>query len=267
MPFNPIRRNRNIGTARQGHGQNNRLVIPEPAQAVRSWKERLGAHRHLMVEVGGKPVDFFIEETSGGCVHACSVEDVAHLLSQVPDSDRAGLNIVVLRQPTRKQRIVVPAWGRLLYFAELGRSGRASAARGAAILLEAVDFSAKLEWSTSLQPEMAEELERLRTDGHGIERMGHRHVFSITKESVRATQLYRTLPHEIGHWADWLEKVETPCASGGDYSALSDAYFARPQAEREAYAHRYADDLRRRLERDGIIPFARIVAPADKIIE
>lgn len=267
MSFNPSRRNRNIGTVRQGHGQNNRLVIPEPVRARLTWKERLGAHRHLAADVNGKAVQFFVEETNGGCIHACSVEDVVRLLSTIPGSDWPGLDIVVLRQPTRKQRIVDPAWGRLLYFAELGRAGRAPTASGPAILLEAVDLSAKLEWPTSLQPDMAEELDRLRSDGHGVARIGRRYMLSLSKESVRATQLYRTLPHEIGHWADWLEKVETPCARGGDYDALSDAYFARPRAEREAYAHRYADDLRRRLQHEGAIPFSQIVASGNETIE
>ena len=267
MPFNPTRRNRNIGTAKQGHGRDNRLVIPQPADAVRTWKEQLGPHRHVSVDVSGKPVDFFIEDNTGGCVHACSVEDVATMLSHVPESDWAGLSIVVLRQPTRKQRVLAPAWGRLIYFAELGRAGSTPITTGPAVLLEAVNPDAKLEWSTSLQPDMVAELERLRSDGHLIERVGHRHDFSMTRESVRATQLYRTLLHEIGHWTDWLEKVETPCARGGDFSALSDAYFTRAQGEREAYAHRYADSLRVRLEREGAIPFAQSVAAKDKLIE
>ena len=267
MPFHPTRRNRNIGTVRQGHGQNNRLVIPESTRSRLTWKERLGAHRHCTVDVNGKSVDFFVEETSGGCIHACSVDDVAHLLSKVPDSDWPGLRIVVLRQPTRKQRILDPAWGRLLYFAELGRAGRAPTASGPAILLEAVDLSVPLEWPTSLQPDMAEEFDRLQSDGHAVERVGRRYVLTLSRESVRATQLYRTIPHEIGHWADWLEKVETPCARGGHYDALSDAYFARPRAEREAYAHRYADGLRRRLEQEGAIPFLQIVARVGETTE
>ncbi len=260
MSFNPTRRNRNIGTARQGHGRNNSLVIPQPAEHPQSWKEQLGLHRHLVIEVSGKPVDFFVEETTGGCVHACSVEDIAHLLSYLPDSDWAGLSTIVLRQPTRKQRIVAPAWGRLLYFAELGRPDRKPVARGPAILLEAIDPAGRIKWPASLRPDMADELERLRSDGHRIERAGHHQVFLPTREAARATQLYRTLPHEIGHWADWLDKVETPCARGGDYRALSDAYFARAVEEREAFAHRYADSVRRQLELKGVIPFEQIVA-------
>lgn len=260
MPFNPTRRNRNIGTARQGHGQDNRLVIPEAAATAQTWKERLGPHRRTTVDIDGTRIDFLIEETSGGCVHACSIDDIVHVLSHVPGSDRAGLHIVVLRQPTRKQRVLAPAWGRLIYSAEIGSPGRAPVATGPAILLEAMNPDVKLEWSTSLKPESVAELERLRSDGHLIERIGHHHVISMTKESIRATQLYRTLLHEFGHWADWLEKVETPRARGGDFDTLFDAYFARPQDEREAYAHRYADDLRGRLEAQGVIPFEQAVA-------
>jgi hypothetical protein len=68
-----------------------------------------------------------------------------------------------------------------------------------------------------------------------------------------------------------LEKVERPADAGlGDYGKLSEAYFSRPQDEREAFAHRYADMTRDRLIKFGIIPFDRIPlrerprpAPAD----
>jgi len=52
--------------------------------------------------------------------------------------------------------------------------------------------------------------------------------------------------------------VENPAAQGEDYSALADLYFARPSSEREAFAHRYADNLRETLEKNGVIPFSKI---------
>ena len=61
--------------------------------------------------------------------------------------------------------------------------------------------------------------------------------------------------HEIGHWVDWLEKVERPEGQGGNYITLKDAYFSRPSKEREAFANRYADEIRERLVRTGVIPF------------
>ena len=259
--FNPTRRNRNIGTPKQGHGQDNRLVIPYLMTSSRTWKERLNHHQQIQRVVGGREITFIVEENSGGCVHACSVDDVSHVLANVPLADWEGLETFVLRQSTRKQRTLSPAWGRLLYYADLGLPGRAAKRTGPAVLLEAVDCSAKVKWSMSLDPDDQAELERLRQDGHAIERIGRQHVFTTGAEATRATQLYRTLLHEIGHWVDWLEKVERPAARGGDSDSLHDAYFQRPQDEREAFAHRYADEARERLQRFGVIPFDRIERP------
>lgn len=252
-PFNPVRRNRNIGTPKQGHGQNNHLVIPSLYRIA----EQLGDHSSQVRNIQGKEVTFIVEATSGECLHACTVEDIIHVLSNVPLSDWAGLETFVLRQSTGKTRILNPAWGRLFYWVDLDFRGR-TIARGPAIFLEAVDVQAPVKWSARLDPEDSAELERLRADGHRVERSGSRHIVTPDPESARATQLYRTLPHEIGHWFDWLEKVEAPAARGEDVDALSDRYFARPKSEREAFAHRYADTLRSLLEGQGAIPFPRI---------
>jgi hypothetical protein len=37
--FNPIRRNRNIGTAKSGHGQDNRMTIPKIAHGSNDFWE------------------------------------------------------------------------------------------------------------------------------------------------------------------------------------------------------------------------------------
>ncbi len=39
--INPTRRNRNIGIAKQGYGQDNKLVVPYPAVEMKSFFERL----------------------------------------------------------------------------------------------------------------------------------------------------------------------------------------------------------------------------------
>ncbi|HEY0651002.1 hypothetical protein [Phenylobacterium sp.] len=256
--FNPLRRNRNIGTAKQGHGQDNRLVIPELVNCSRRWTERLGRHQQIQRVVGGREIIFIVEETSGGCFHACSVDDVRHVLAHLPAADWEGLDTFVLRQSTRKQRTLRPAWGRLLYSADLGVPGRAAKRIGPAVILEAVDCKAKRRWPSSLDPDDQAELERLKADGHVVERIGRQHVFSTPPEAARATQLYRTLLHEIGHWVEWLSKVERPSERGGDFDSLCEAYFQRPKDEREAFAHRYADQARERLTRFGVMPFERL---------
>ncbi len=56
--WNATRRNRNIGTARQGHGQDNRMVIPSNWQDLRRYWKRLAAD-------GLSPEDFVWEEGGG----------------------------------------------------------------------------------------------------------------------------------------------------------------------------------------------------------
>ena len=253
--FNPVRRSRNIGTPKQGHGEDNRLVIPDPVDTSRRWSEQLGRHERFQRVINGRELIFLVEENSGGCIHACSIADVVQIFRHLPMSDWEGLDTVVFRQSTQKQRTLRPAWGRLLYYADLGNPGRAARRKGPALLLEAVDCNTSFKWRTSLDPDDQAELERLRLDGHAVERTGSKYVVTTSPQAARTTQLYRTVLHEVGHWVDWLEKVARPEASGGDYCLLSEAYFQRPSAEREAFAHRYARETMDRLERFGLAPF------------
>ena len=202
----PARRNRNIGTAKQGHGVDNQLVIPWPSSEERSWYAMLGPHRRIRAPIAGYEMLFVVEENHGGCVHACSVADIARILENLPRTDWEGLTAIVLRQPTRKARILAPVWGRFAYSADLGPSGRSSFCRGPMVFIEAVNPSKPIVWSSALSPDGRAELARLAADGHKVEQIGSRWVVTPSLEAVRATQLYRTLPHEIGHHVDWLEK-------------------------------------------------------------
>ncbi len=253
-PRDPTRRNRNIGTAKQGYGRNNTLVIPNRSDG-QHWLDRIGDHRIVDATIAGRGVRFIVEAPIEGCVHPCSVADISRVLAGLPASDWAGLTTFILRQPTRKQLLLSPVWGRLLYFAQPTSVKGRVLSDGPAIFLDAVETGKPLIWGTSLDPEDSAELQRLRDDGHSVRRTGRKHVVSVTAQSARQTQLYRTLLHEIGHWFDWLSKVEEPAARGGDFVDLQDGYFARPKSEREAFAHRYAERQRARLELAGVIPF------------
>jgi len=78
----------------------------------------------------------------------------------------------------------------------------------------------------------------------------------MTPASIRATQLYRTLLHEIGHWVDFSEKVLAPAALvRGEHGLLSEAYFSRTYEERESFAHTYAEARAAHLIKFGVIPF------------
>lgn len=234
------------------------MVVPRQPGARGAQTALLAAARIEWRSVAGRELCFVVEETSGGCVHPCTIPDLIVLLGHIPASDWAGLHTFVLRQSTRKARLLRPAWGRLYYDARLAFRDGDPGRSGPAVFLEAVEPDARFAWSTSLGSDDAEELARLREDGHRIERTGRRYVITSSTEAARATQLYRTLPHEIGHWFDWLEKVETPAAHGEDFDMLARRYFARPDREREAFAHAYADRLRHKLGAAGVIRFERI---------
>jgi len=257
--YNPTRRSRNIGTAKQGHGQNNKLVVPESWHTDTYTQQTIGKFEKVEKHLAGRRLTFFVEENSGGCVHACSISDVCEIFKNLPFSDWAGLQIIVFRQPSKKQRILNPVWGRMYYFAQIGHQAGKSLAEGPAVFLEANPINFKMVWPASLSPEMIEELRRLENDGHEISRIGRKHIIQTSENSVRQTQLYRTLIHEVGHWVDYLEKVERPGLKGAaTYDELEDRYFSRPRLEREAFAHRYADQLGEKLKTFGLIPFDRI---------
>ena len=259
---NPTRRNRNIGTAKQGHGQDNALVIPDRSDGAH-WLDKIGDHHVEDKVISNRPVRFVIEKNSLDCIHPCTVADVVNVLESLPQSDWAGLNTFIFRQPTRKQLILSPVWGRLLYYTEISTAKGRPIAKGPAIFLDAIEPDKTMTWSTSLGPDDSEELHRLREDGHEVRREGRKYHITVSAKSARATQLYRTLLHEVGHWFDWLTKVEEPFSRGGELDELERGYFARPKSEREAFAHLYADTQRASLEANGCIPFSPKYQPCE----
>lgn len=244
--WNPVRRNRNIGTARQGYGSDNRMVIPEPRQSVpphwRPFWSVLARPVAVRRRIGGKDQLFLVEPPRSGWFYPCSIDDMVVVLAQCLPEDLQCFDFIVLRQPTRKQRMLLPAWGRAVFYVQIGR------VQGSAIIIEA-QSSSTWRWSesTSLSPAWRQELERLRSDGHRI--MAGRRAITIesSAQAIRNTVLYRTLPHEIGHHVD--------------YRRLADArlWDRRPGLEKESFAHRYAEHLIGRLRREGTIPFARLL--------
>ncbi len=253
--FNPARRSRNIGTGRQGHGTDNRLTVPSPFREERTWWEQLRAPVVIESEVSGIAVRFIIEAHRLNSCYVCSIEDVCSILALIPAQDWEGLTTFVFRQSTRKQWRLHPTWGRLAMAADIGERGRKNLHTGPAILLEALDLSVPFRWGRSLTPAVARELERLRADGHAIAEDSRGYIISSSLKAARETQLYRTIPHEIGHWVDWLERVEHPSASGEqNYGKLVEGYWSRPSMERESFAHQYADRLLSRLRPSPALP-------------
>jgi hypothetical protein len=238
---NPTRRNRNIGTSKRDHGQDNRLVISicDP-EAVYHY-ESLTSYTSISRLLHGRSITFLVERTRTDCYHACTVDDIAHVLQYIPPTDLEGIELIVLRQPKRKEEILNPLWGRIAFYVEIGKH------RGRAIFIEAVVLTKPMRWSKSLIPDYETELDRLRKDGHEITTTHRHHIVSSNLESVRATQLYRTLLHELGHHID--------------YSSNPEAFSKKTSHDKEAFAHRYAGDLRQQLTKRRVIPFERIVDP------
>jgi hypothetical protein len=236
---NPTRRNRNIGTSKSGHGQDNRLVISICDPDAVYHYESLKNYRAISRDIHRRPITFVVEETRADSYHACTVDDIAHLLQYIAPTDLEGIELIVLRQPKRKEEILNPLWGRVGFYVEIGKH------RGRAIFIEAISLTKPMRWSKSLIPDFEIELERLREDGHEITTTKRHHIVSSSLESVRATQLYRTLLHELGHHID--------------YSRNPDAFSRKVPHEKEAFAHRYADRIRDELAKEKVIPFERIV--------
>jgi len=252
---NPTRRNRNLGTSKQGYGQNNKLVIPSPCITSKVFYERLSDYEKVTKLINGHEFLFVIEKTREGSFHACSIGDIEKIIKQIPVQDYGDLKLIIFRQPKRKEETLSPVWGRLIYSYELETNYLP------AIIIEAVNYERKLKWPVKLSIEMQKEFERLKSDGHIFSNDSRYFVADYNLENVRNTQLYRTLPHEFGHYVHYLDVVvrpETEDESYEDWEQRSDTYFAIPSAEKEKFAHAYADQFKKQLTESGIIPFDRI---------
>jgi len=248
-PRNPSRRNRNIGTAKQGHGVNNRLVIPKGAwRDEREFTERLVNPREYSFEVYGEKKIALVEEPTPGHFYGCTIADIEHLLGMASEQDVSGLEVFLFRNPTRKQRLLSSVWGRFLYYARPGKY------EGSAICFESQSLE-PLSWKKSLGPEDQREMNRLREDGHRIE-LGRRSVeVHLSHASIRATTLFRTALHEIGHYVDWMTNVIDfeGTAEEGEYASRT--FYSKPSAMKEDFAHRYALEAFERLKSEGKAPF------------
>lgn len=249
------RRNRNIGTPLAGRGQDNRNVIPERWSDLTPYWQSLQSPVVVKREVDGNSIGFVIEPTRSKSAHACTVEDVCEILRLLPDHHARHISLVVMRQPTRRQETLAPVWGRLGYWSEL------CGLEGPGIYLEARNASNVEDWPLSLTPDQQRELTRLAEDGHVVERHKRGYKVFSTFESIRATQLYRTVPHEIGHYVDYL----TFDAGKGIEHGLTefwDLYDAKPGRDKEDFAHRYADEFRALMKSTGNFPFRPIRDPS-----
>ena len=243
---NPARRSRKIGTSAQGFKKRNAFAIPTRDGGLKRFYESLVKPVELKLSIGRHSFVVLVEPVLTGFKYHVSLTDLIEVLKLIPEADRRDIKIVVFRQPKRKERIFSPVWGRMAYWADYGDH------TGTAVVIEAQPLDYRYRLDTSIGPNFARELDSLRGDGHHIE-TGKRHIdITCPPEAIRNTQLFRTLPHEIGHNVDYLTKVDQ---ADGDYDALRTLYFARPQSEREAFADRYAETIMAPFRENAIIPF------------
>jgi len=252
----PRRRNRNIGTSKSGRGKNNRMQIPERWSDLSPYWQSLSSFVAVERSIGSHRIVFLVEPARSGHAHHCTVEDVRAVLALLPAEHVFEIDLVVFRQPTRKQATLNPVWGRLGYWSEIGGY------QGPGIYLETQPADLMLEWGKSLRPDDQAELERLRESGFEIR--PHRRGYRIhaPPAAIRASQLYRTVPHEVGHYADYLA-----CRAAYDWGDDEDRFWelfgAKPHQDSEAFAHRYADEFRTRMTQERRIPFPQIYDPTE----
>ncbi len=237
----PTRRNRNIGTENQGYGKETTFDIPSLFWGERACYERLNSPVRVKRIIHGKKFLFLVEPTLKDYTHSCTIDDIERIIQLLPGQGITGIDLFILRQATRKQDLFDSCWGRLVYYYEGERF------QGPAIIIEARPIGVPIKWSKHVGPEQKAELSRLEEDGHKLVYSKRAILVDRTIDSCRNTQLYRTIPHEVGHYVDFLrcEKL------GIDMDSI-------PSVEKETFAHRYADGFLESQKESGQIPFPRI---------
>lgn len=127
-------------------------------------------------------------------------------------------------------------------------------------MLEAIDLSRRIIYGRKSQtPEQQNELKRIIRDGHIILEHKSEYIYQPTISCCRNTQLYRTLLHEIGHYVQYLECTVRKKCSHSDQIDYEELYHKIPKSEKESFAHKYAETKKEELERNGVIPFDRML--------
>ncbi len=253
--WNPTRRNKNIGTKKSGYSQNNELVISDRWSEDRVFWERLVSPVIYPIDIRGHQITLLIEPPRAGFFHSATPQDIERMFHLFPQAHVEEIEVVVLRQPKQKELILKPVWGRFIYYADLGKYS------GPGIYLESLKMGDVLKWDKKLTPFYQLALEMLRSDGHEIETTKRHHLIHTTAHSVRNTQLFRTLPHEMGHAVDYLLHAEIPASQASSESEsdyIYNKFKAKPSLDKEAFANRYAREFNDKNRATGKIPYEPI---------
>lgn len=222
-------------------------MVPRGREWWRSYAKGLRDYVQVHRTINGKPLQFLIEPVETGYVHPCTPDDVVELLELLPIQAVAGpypLQAVVMRQAPKKESILRGAWGRFCPYVDLGPVA------GAVIFLEAAKPYNEISWGAKLDLECQGEVRRMDALLERVPGKGKEHRYKMGFAGLRRWVLYHTLIHEVGHWMDYRRMVVWPSERGEiEESDGIDAYWRRPLAERESFAHRFSDEWRDELSR------------------
>jgi hypothetical protein len=177
--------------------------------------ELLSKKEKIVRKVHHEDINFYTDELKKNYVHSCAIDEIAWALSELPKEDVFGINNIWLHQPTRKTNLFSPAWGRLCYYAAPNFQPL--------IIIEAQQCPVLLTMKNSLSLDDQKELDFLREECNKYKTTKRSHLFYFEQAGIRRVQLFRTLPHEIGHWVDFKADLDH-----------------LPHNEKEARADRYA---------------------------
>ncbi len=71
-----IRPEETIGTSKQGHGQGNKLSIPQPVITEKYFYKRLGNYKKKKRIINGYKFLFVAKETRQTSKHACTINNI-----------------------------------------------------------------------------------------------------------------------------------------------------------------------------------------------
>lgn len=237
---NPTRRNRKIGQKWHGRSRDNTMGIPSKWSSPRVFYEELNDPVFSTLSIQKHEITLVVEPTLKDYYYACTPEDVERLLMDADLDHLQEIDLLVFHQPKRKEELMASCWGRFVYWANLGRY------EGSAIYLTATSKGLSHKRELSQGPEGQKELERLMADGHEVKKGKREIEIHSPPEAVRTTQLFRTIPHELGHCVDWLTNCLIPVESSSseeeaDY--IEKMFWSKPFNDKEAFAHRYAREF------------------------
>ncbi|PIQ28515.1 hypothetical protein COW36_12940 [bacterium (Candidatus Blackallbacteria) CG17_big_fil_post_rev_8_21_14_2_50_48_46] len=229
------------------------MVIPE--RWLQRYWEKLSDPVLVPLNIKGYTLNLFVEPTHTGFKHVCTPQDLVKVLALIEPFHLEQIENLVFRQPSKNEHSLCPVWGRFIYFASLGRYA------GPGIYLEATKLNGRLKWSKNVSPYGQKEIEALASEGHIIYQNKRGYEIQTTPESVRNTQLFRTLPHEFGHAVDYLVHAIEPAQKAVnelESEFIYEQFLSKPKQDKEEFANRYAKAFYEEYLKRGLFPFKQI---------